>query len=154
MTYEKFEAIHLPNDMMNWPSFVVWNDKFALCWCSEEGENPNSLSVEIWVLDNIKDVIKSIFGKASWTWTKHIVVGPQVGRLLPLTFWNIDELIMEDEEDKVLLSYNFRIQKLRKVVVDGRICFPICFYVKSLVSIKARGATRTVQAQGRRANRH
>ena len=155
MSYEVFRTIPLPNDMMKWPFFGVWNDLFALCWCSEEGDNnSNSSSIEIWVLDKDFDVIKSVFGEASWTWMKHIVVGPQVGRSLLWTFWNTDVFIMEDEEDEGLFAYNFRTQKLGKIAVDGPICFPICFYVKSLVSIKRVGAaTRTVQAQRRRAKR-
>lgn len=70
--------------------------------------------------------------------SEHLLIGPLVGVKFPLTFWNSNEFLMQDEDDK-LLSLNFCAIKLRKIGADGKIYIPICLYVKSLVSVMKRG---------------
>ncbi|EXB71068.1 hypothetical protein L484_004203 [Morus notabilis] len=119
------------DDYLHWKGFCYWG-----------------------LTEDYKSDLRILCGKGDWTLSKHLLVGPLVGVGYPLTFWNSDVFLMKDEDDK-LLSVNFRANKLRKIGADGTVHLPICFYIKSLVSVVGRGspATRRVQAQGRRAKR-
>ncbi|PON83563.1 F-box domain containing protein [Trema orientale] len=130
MSDEVFHMIRPPK-VSDYSSFGVWNDSFALFLCSEERENPELISFEMWVMDDCLDVVKG-----ACPLTKRLVFGPLLCCPVPLKFWKNDELLLVSGEDEKLLSYNLRTQKLRKIQADGEIYMPFCFYVKSLVSLR------------------
>lgn len=69
-------------------------------------------------------------------WIKHLVVRPQLDVMVPLTFWKGDEILMEDSNG-MFLSYNpYTQKKLRDTGVKGTVALPVCFYEKSLVSLR------------------
>lgn len=81
---------------MNWTSFAVWNeDSFTFFYYTKERDVPNSPSIEIWVMD---DYNIGQGDEGAWSWSKHLVIGPQAGLGSPLTFWKSDELLMRDED--------------------------------------------------------
>lgn len=148
MSTKKFHSIPIPDAIKSWTSSVSWNDSIAFLDYNKERENPNSVSIEIWVMDEY-DLAKCDEGsftwspdlaKEAWPRKKHLVIGPLVGLGRSLAFWNSDELLMKDD-DKRLISYNLRTKKLRNIGADGKIHLSVCFYIKSLVSVRGSGSS-------------
>ncbi|GMN56118.1 hypothetical protein TIFTF001_025226 [Ficus carica] len=145
---EMFYFIPFPDSEMDYASFFVWNDSFALFLCNQERENPDLASYEMWVMTEYDDIVKG-----ACPWTKHLVIGPLKrtkkfsysgqpldGFPIPEQFCKRDELLFRN--DGRLLSYNLHSQKLRDIGVAGwNHDVRIRFYVKSLVSVKARENT-------------
>ncbi|XP_062115241.1 putative F-box protein At3g21120 [Humulus lupulus] len=138
---EIFNGLPLPDNLQSveptwdpkWNTLSVWNESLALFRYSSEREG--EILVEVWVM--MDDCLVG-------SWIKQLVVGPLVGIQAALTFsCKGDELLFQGE-DRRLVSYNVRRQKLRNLSSHGvgkkhgvaeECVFP---YVKSLNSVKGR----------------
>lgn len=134
MSDEIFYFIPFPHDELDFASFTVWNDSFALFLCIGEIDNPDLASYEMWVMTDYDDIVKG-----ASPWTKQLVIGRLDGFPIPVQFWKSDELLFEDEER--LLSYNLHTQNLRDIgIAELKYYSPIRFtyYIKGLVSVGGR----------------
>lgn len=137
MSDEIFYFIPFPHDELDFASFTVWNDSFALFLCIGEIDNPDLASYEMWVMTDYDDIVKG-----ASPWTKQLVIGRLDGFPIPVQFWKSDELLFEDEER--LLSYNLHTQNLRDIgIAELKYYSPIRFtyYIKGLVSVGGRAKT-------------
>ncbi|XP_062120035.1 putative F-box protein At3g10430 isoform X2 [Humulus lupulus] len=156
MSNEEFHLIDLPDveasvhDLIHEDDDIgfyslhlsLWNDSVVMC-LSPERYN----ILHIFTMDEA----------GAFSWTKCVQVGPLENECDQLPFWKNDEILLKvrnielvnlDQHHSIrckqvvqLVSYNIRTQKLRDVACDldrNVLNSSVCFYVKSLISIKRR----------------
>lgn len=117
------------------------NESIALFHYTDFNEYHEVLSrthIEVWMMDECS--FRGV--KGSWSWTKILSIDPLLDIPTPLMFWKDDVILME-EDDRRLISYNVCSQKMR-ILADGVGVNDFKFvYVKSLVSVHGRRQQET-----------
>ncbi|EXC20617.1 Putative F-box protein [Morus notabilis] len=139
MSDEVFGVIPLPNDLGDLQTLgnielAVWSEVVALCFISEESEDP-ILYLEVRMMNDC-----SSGAKGSCCWVKHLRIQLFEGRFYPRIFWKNDELLMVGQNtDEWLVSYNLCSKKIRNVMVHGAVPSWLgILYAGSLVSVRRR----------------
>ncbi|GMN46552.1 hypothetical protein TIFTF001_015723 [Ficus carica] len=160
---EVFQTISLPNGEDTCSSITIHDDLLCFFWYPLLTQFSNC--IHVWKLD-FKDG-GSGTEDFTYSWRKCLETNPFERLYIPMTFWQSDELLVDDadnmelyynphtenspESDEELLvdteyarisSFNIRTRKLRKVKLpEYGTLGPILYkgpYVKSLVSIKEK----------------
>ncbi|GMN65372.1 hypothetical protein TIFTF001_034441 [Ficus carica] len=136
---EVFRSIPLPDyvqrkvrKLKKNPEFGVWNESLVLL--SFHWGDP--AFIDMWVMNSNSNVADA--EEVSYSWTKHLTIGPLVHITKSLVFWG-NELYLRAESGEIV-SYNLSTKELTHHSVYFERFGVLVVYVKSLVSVhkKAR----------------
>lgn len=137
---EVFAFIPLPDNvpkvekewylLAEWTKIAVWNESPVLFFYTEL----DPIVIDMWVMDACSGGVRG-----SYSWTKHLTIGPLEGINYPLAFWDADELFMETKDGDIIF-YNLQSQELN----DHTVCLEyfnrnrLVTYANSLVPVIKR----------------
>lgn len=139
---EVFEIIPSPKNvreierecdtMDEWTKIAVWKDRLVMFYYPEL----DPMVIDMWIMDASSG---GGGGGPSYSWSKHLTIGPLENIKCPLVFWDADELIMETKDGAVIF-YNLCNQKLDDHTISLQTDHQnrIVSYAKSLVSVLKR----------------
>ena len=120
--------------------FGVWNESLVLL-CFHRSD---PAFIDMWVM-NSNSSVNSCSMEESYSWTKHLTIGPLADVTRPLVFWGDDLLYLTTKFDE-LLSYNLSTQELTLHPFYFQQYGIFVVYVKSLVSVlKKAGRNSTTK---------
>lgn len=117
-------------NLVEWSKIAVWNNSIVLFFYVKAGP----AVVDMWVMDASSGGVE-----ASYTWTKHITIGPLVGIKRPLAFLDNNVLFLETTNHKIT-SFNIRTRTINDLSIhlenfrNNR----FVIYARTLVSILKR----------------
>ncbi|KAF4364112.1 hypothetical protein F8388_003492 [Cannabis sativa] len=116
--------------LAEWTKIAVWKDRLVLFFYPEL----DPMVIDMWVMDASSGGVCD-----SYSWSKHLTIGPLENISYPLAFWDADELFMETKDGEIIF-YNLGSQELNDHTVSLEPFHRnrLVTYAKSLVSVVQR----------------